>query len=164
MSSPPSCGASAPRQIDLLASPRSSWCTARRPSCQPSSSTTRRGLPTTSKKTMRPIVRTPWFFSRRQESSPSLELQSTSKDSAAITAVESGVGHSRRVIWSYDSSRTARGCINYLLHGRAPSSSAKRLANDSYYLIDSREAESSNKSEQESKRPWNINLLRPFYT
>ena len=41
---------------------------------------------------------------------------------------------------------------------------SKKLGNDSYYLIDAREAESSSKSEQETKRPWNINLLRPFYT
>ena len=41
---------------------------------------------------------------------------------------------------------------------------SKKLTNDSYYLIDAREAESSNKSEEETKRPWNINLLRPFYT
>ena len=41
---------------------------------------------------------------------------------------------------------------------------SKKLANDSYYLIDQREAESSKKSEQETKRPWNINLLCPFYT
>ena len=41
---------------------------------------------------------------------------------------------------------------------------SKKLGNDSYYLIDAREVELSNKSEQETKRPWNINLLRPFYT
>ena len=41
---------------------------------------------------------------------------------------------------------------------------SKNLENDSYYLIDAREAESSNKSEQETKRSWNINLLHPFYT
>ena len=41
---------------------------------------------------------------------------------------------------------------------------SKALGNDSYYLIDAREEEASAKSELETKRPWNINLLRPFYT
>ena len=41
---------------------------------------------------------------------------------------------------------------------------SKALGNGSYYLIGAREEESSSKSEQETKRPWNINLLRPFYT
>ena len=40
--------------------------------------------------------RTPWIFSKRHVSSPSPELQFTSKDSAAITAAEYGAGHSRR--------------------------------------------------------------------
>ena len=39
---------------------------------------------------------------------------------------------------------------------------SKALGNGSYYLIDAREEESSSKLEQETKHPWNINLLRPF--
>ena len=41
---------------------------------------------------------------------------------------------------------------------------SKVLGNGSYYLIDIREANKSSKSEEETKRPWNISLLRPFYT
>ena len=41
---------------------------------------------------------------------------------------------------------------------------SKVLGNGSYYLIDIREADKSSKSEEETKRPWNISLLRPFYT
>jgi hypothetical protein len=39
---------------------------------------------------------------------------------------------------------------------------AKKLGNDSYYLIDARD--DSPKSQEEVERPWNVNLLRPFYT
>jgi hypothetical protein len=41
---------------------------------------------------------------------------------------------------------------------------SKALGNSSYYLTDMRDEEGSGKSEQETKRPWHINLLRPFYT
>ena len=41
---------------------------------------------------------------------------------------------------------------------------SKVLGNGSYYLIDIREADKSSKSEEETKRPWNISMLRPFYT
>jgi hypothetical protein len=40
----------------------------------------------------------------------------------------------------------------------------KALGNGSYYLTDMLDEEESTKSEQETKRPWHINLLRPFYT
>ena len=39
---------------------------------------------------------------------------------------------------------------------------SKNLHNESYYLIDVRE--DSHSSEQETRRPWNIALLRPYYT
>ena len=41
---------------------------------------------------------------------------------------------------------------------------SKNLHNGSYYLIDVREHKDSHKSEEETKRPWNIALLRPYYT
>ena len=41
---------------------------------------------------------------------------------------------------------------------------SKNLHNGSYYLIDVREHKDSRKSEEETKRPWNIALLRPYYT
>ena len=40
---------------------------------------------------------------------------------------------------------------------------SKNLHNGSYYLIDVREHKYSRKSEEETKRPWNIALLRPYY-
>ena len=39
---------------------------------------------------------------------------------------------------------------------------SKNLHNGSYYLIDVRD--DSRKSEEETRRPWNIALLRPYYT
>ena len=41
---------------------------------------------------------------------------------------------------------------------------SKNLHNGSYYLIDVREHEDSRQPEEETKRPWNIALLRPYYT
>ena len=41
---------------------------------------------------------------------------------------------------------------------------SKELVNDSYYLLDVRELDESRTSEAESTRPWNISLLRPFYS
>ena len=41
---------------------------------------------------------------------------------------------------------------------------SKNLHNGSYYLIDVREHKDSRKSKEETKRPWNIALLRPYYT
>ena len=41
---------------------------------------------------------------------------------------------------------------------------SKNLHNGSYYLIDVREHVDSRKSEEETRRPWNIALLRPYYT
>ena len=41
---------------------------------------------------------------------------------------------------------------------------SKNLHNGSYYLIDVREHKDSCKSEEETKRPWNIALPRPYYT
>ena len=41
---------------------------------------------------------------------------------------------------------------------------SKNLHNGSYYLIDIREHADSRKSEEETRRPWNIALLRPYYT
>ena len=41
---------------------------------------------------------------------------------------------------------------------------SKNLNNDSYYLIDVREHKDSRKSEEETRRPWNIAHLRPYYT
>ena len=41
---------------------------------------------------------------------------------------------------------------------------SKNLHNGSYYLIDIREHKDSRKSEEETRRPWNIALLRPYYT
>ena len=42
----------------------------------------------------------------------------------------------------------------------------KALHNDAYYLIDAQEPREDVKdtSDQETKRPWNVALLRPFYT
>ena len=39
---------------------------------------------------------------------------------------------------------------------------SKNLYNGSYYIIDVRD--SSRSSEEETRRPWNIALLRPYYT
>ena len=39
---------------------------------------------------------------------------------------------------------------------------SKNLHNGSYYLIDIRD--NSRTSEEETRRPWNIALLRPYYT
>ena len=43
---------------------------------------------------------------------------------------------------------------------------SKALHNDSYYLIDAQEPKENVKdtSGEETKRPWNVALLRPFYT
>ena len=41
---------------------------------------------------------------------------------------------------------------------------SKNLNNRSYYLIDIREHKDSRKSEEETRRPWNIAHLRPYYT
>ena len=41
---------------------------------------------------------------------------------------------------------------------------SKNLNNGSYYLIDVREHKDSGKSEQETRRPWNITHPRPYYT
>ena len=41
---------------------------------------------------------------------------------------------------------------------------SKNLHNGSYYLIDVREHKDSRKSEEETRRPWNISHLRPYYT
>ena len=40
----------------------------------------------------------------------------------------------------------------------------KNLHDVSYYLIDVREHKDSRQLEEETKRPWNIALLRPYYT
>ena len=40
----------------------------------------------------------------------------------------------------------------------------KSLNNGSYYFIDIREHKDSRKSEEETRRPWNIAHLRPYYT
>ena len=41
---------------------------------------------------------------------------------------------------------------------------SKNLHNGSYKLIDVREHKDSRKSEEETRRLWNIALLRPYYT
>ena len=41
---------------------------------------------------------------------------------------------------------------------------SKNLNNGSYYLIDIREHKDSRKSDEETRRPWNIAHLRPYYT
>ena len=41
---------------------------------------------------------------------------------------------------------------------------SKNLNNGSYYLIDVREHKDTRKSEEETRRPWNIAHLRPYYT
>ena len=41
---------------------------------------------------------------------------------------------------------------------------SKNLHNGLYYLIDIREHKDSRKSEEETRRPWNIAQLRPYYT
>ena len=43
---------------------------------------------------------------------------------------------------------------------------SKALGNDAYYLIDAQEAKKNkpDRADEETKRPWNVNLLRPFYT
>jgi hypothetical protein len=43
---------------------------------------------------------------------------------------------------------------------------SKSLHNDAYYLIDAQEWKEgkADKSGEESKRPWNIALLPPFYS
>ena len=38
---------------------------------------------------------------------------------------------------------------------------SKMIGNGSYHLVDLREPNKSSKSEQETKHPWNISLLRP---
>src|SRR4051812_6371916 len=41
---------------------------------------------------------------------------------------------------------------------------SKNLNNGSYYLIDVREHRDSRKLEEDTRRPWNIAHLRPYYT
>jgi hypothetical protein len=41
---------------------------------------------------------------------------------------------------------------------------SKNLNNGSYYLIDIRESNKSRTSAEETRRPWNIAHLRPYYT
>ena len=41
---------------------------------------------------------------------------------------------------------------------------SKNMNNGSYYLIDVREHKDSRKSEEETRWPWNIAHLRPYYT
>ena len=43
---------------------------------------------------------------------------------------------------------------------------SKALHNNAYYLIDAQELkdDKADKSGEETNRPWNIALLRPFYT
>jgi hypothetical protein len=43
---------------------------------------------------------------------------------------------------------------------------SKALANNAYYLIDAQEPVEGKKckTDEETRRPWNIALLRPFYT
>ena len=43
---------------------------------------------------------------------------------------------------------------------------SKALHNDAYYLIDAQEAlkNRADRSGEETKRPWNVALLRPFYS
>ena len=41
---------------------------------------------------------------------------------------------------------------------------SKNLHNGSYYLIDIREHKDSRKSEEGTRRPWNIAQLQPYYT
>ena len=43
---------------------------------------------------------------------------------------------------------------------------SKALHNDAYYLIDAQEAmkDRADRSGEETKRPWNVALLRPFYS
>ena len=41
---------------------------------------------------------------------------------------------------------------------------SKNLNNGSYYVIDVREHKDSRKLEEETRRPWNIAHLRPYYT
>ena len=41
---------------------------------------------------------------------------------------------------------------------------SKNMNNGSYYLIDVREHKDSRKSEEETRRPWNIAHLWPYYT
>ena len=43
---------------------------------------------------------------------------------------------------------------------------SKALHNNAYYLIDAQEAmkDRADRSGEETKRPWNVALLRPFYT
>ena len=43
---------------------------------------------------------------------------------------------------------------------------SKALKNDAYYLIDAQEQDRNrtDRAGEESKRPWNVALLRPFYS
>ena len=43
---------------------------------------------------------------------------------------------------------------------------SKALHNDAYYLIDAQEPKKGkmDRSDEETKRPWNVALLRPFYS
>jgi hypothetical protein len=43
---------------------------------------------------------------------------------------------------------------------------SKALHNDVYYLLDAHEAKHNvkDRSGEETKRPWNVALLRPFYS
>ena len=45
-----------------------------------------------------------------------------------------------------------------------PSVVSRNLNNGSYYRIDVREHKDSRKSEEETRQPWNITHLRPYYT
>ena len=43
---------------------------------------------------------------------------------------------------------------------------SKALLNDSYYLVDAQKPKKgkADRSDEETKRPWNVALLRPFYS
>ena len=43
---------------------------------------------------------------------------------------------------------------------------SKALRSDAYYLIDAQEPrkDKADRSDEETKRPWNVALLRPFYS
>ena len=82
-----------------------------------------------------------------------------------ITAAGLKLEPFKKVIWCSGSSRIRLICISYRPPPwEAPFVVSKNLHNGSYYLIDVREHEDSRQSEEETKRPWNIALLRPYYT
>ena len=92
------------------------------------------------------------------------ELLDTSKTCAVIIAAGSNPGVFQEgdlVLWLIQDQTDAHKLSP---PWEGPFVVSKNLHNGSYYLIDIREHKDSRRSEEETRRPWNIAQLRPYYT